>query len=118
VPVPVWPDALPDYVLESGYGEEDMETSVSNRTDSGWVETFPEITPGIEYAQCTMLMNGAQKKVLKEFYRDTLSGGALRFQWVHPDEQDVREMKMSRLTWFRADGLWHASFNLEIFPSI
>ena len=81
---------------------------------------FTAVTKSLTY---TMILTGAQVATLDTFFHDTLSNGALTFNWIDPRDDSaaiIAFTKPPQYTSIRggavADRLWSTGLALEIQP--
>lgn len=82
--MPTWPTSLPQYVLEQGYNEQLPDQTVETQMDTGPVKVRRRFTVAPRRFGVVVVMDPDQIAVFEEFYGDTLAGGSLSFDWVHP----------------------------------
>lgn len=112
---PVWPATLPTHVLAAGYGEAFADQAIETPMDGGAVKSRRRFTRRFDAIDCALILDEDQVEALEAFYYETLGGGVLPFDWVHPRTQQPMTFK------FRqpapkvgdADGNFHVSFRLE-----
>jgi hypothetical protein len=114
-----WPPSLPQYVLEQGYNEKLPEQTIETQVDGGLAKVRRRFTTSSRLFQLSMQMTNAQAADFETFYTDTLAGGSLTFEWVHPRYQTPATFR------FRKPAPQHQSIgseyvrttmNLELVP--
>lgn len=125
----IWPVGLPQAPLVRAYSQRDESRVIRSQMETGLAKARPRSTAIIEVCTIEILLTRAQVAILKNFFRDTLAGGALPFQWKHfqtgnlitgnlidyrfkePPETRPRAPRQATGT-----EIWVASFQLETIP--
>lgn len=81
---PTWPSSLPSYVLESGFQERFQDQNVESQMDSGPAKVRRRFTKPIRFFACQLLMTADQTTDFETFWKTTVKGGSIPFDWVHP----------------------------------
>jgi hypothetical protein len=81
---PVWPGTLPAFVEESGYSERLPAQSIETAMETGPSKTRRRFSVNVRPFGFTVKMSDAQFAIFDAFYLNTLQGGSLKFDWVHP----------------------------------
>lgn len=81
---PVWPATLPTRVLVDGYAERPADVVLRSKTDTGPGKARRRSTAARRPIKCTIAVDGVQLDDLEAFFDDTLKGGSIPFDWVHP----------------------------------
>lgn len=93
----VWPGSLPQSALRQSYKEAPADIVKRTPMSKGPAKQRPLLTRGIKPPiPITMEMDAAQIATLKTFYQETLNGGTIPFQWVHPRLQEVRTFRFKK----------------------
>lgn len=79
-----WPASLPQYVLEQGYGENLEDQSMETQMDSGPAKIRRRFTTSTRRFQVVVQMTPEEADIFETFYLNTVSGGSVPFDWVHP----------------------------------
>lgn len=79
-----WPPSLPTYVLEQGYQENLEDQTIETSVEAGLAKVRRRYTASIRKFQMSVQMDEDQAEVFEIFFRDTLQGGSLPFEWRHP----------------------------------
>lgn len=79
-----WPASLPQKPNDSGYGEEFPDNSIETPMDHGPVKTRRRSTAEKTTFDMEMDLDGTEMDTFETFWRDTLSYGAVSFDWSHP----------------------------------
>lgn len=114
----IWPPTLPDYLLKDGYSEMPPEVTLRTRMETGPAKVRRRATNAVRPIRGTVRLSAAQKALLDAFYVDTLVGGSLAFDWVHPVTRGAASFRfVTRPTFTPAAGTnWNAALDLEILP--
>jgi hypothetical protein len=122
--MPTWPSSLPQDVLVQGYEEGPPNTLVRTEMDQGPDKVRRRSTAGTRTFAAQAIMTKAQVATLDSFILDDLSGGALRFDWVHPRTQASVSFRFvpideQRIVTYSALGgdVYRVQMQLEILPS-
>ena len=114
-----WPGSLPQSLQLAGQTETLAETTISSQPDMGprMVRRRFSFMPRRVVGSVAPL-TFAQKTALREFYEETLAGGALIFTWSMPDDTDPPDYFMfsappvfERIT----GAAWRARLELEAY---
>jgi len=82
---PTWPGSLPQKVTAGGYKETFIDNTIRSQMAVG-MKTRLRDTKEIRTFQVQIRLSLAQKATLRQFWRDTLSFGSLKFDWVEFDD--------------------------------
>lgn len=82
--MPSWPGSLPQFVLEQGYDETLPDQSIESQMETGPAKARRRFTTNVTKFQVQVAMDQTQASTFETFYSDTLEGGTLTFDWVHP----------------------------------
>ena len=116
---PVWPASLPQLVAVDGYGESPPDTALRSGMDTGPAKVRRRTTAGIRPLSVQQHLDAGQVEILDAFYVETLQGGALAFDWVHPRTQSLATLRFVRPPAYRpqgSDAAWRSIMQLEIVP--
>jgi len=81
----VWPTSLPQRFLQDpGAIEQPPDVVLETQMDAGPPKARRRYTAGFRLVSGTIDLTHAQRATLDTFYVDTLQGGALPFDWIHP----------------------------------
>lgn len=94
--MPSWPATLPQHVLEQGYSEKLEDQTIETQVDAGIAKIRRRYTSANQLFQVTIQMTNAQAQTFETFYRDTLQGGVLSFDWVHPRYRTAASFRFRR----------------------
>jgi hypothetical protein len=118
ITTPVWPSSLPQQVDQATYAEDLANVVERSEMDTGPAKVRRRFTAGIQPMQATVTVTIAQAATLETFFDDTLEGGSLEFQWVHPRTQATARIRFvvpPTLT-PRGPNYFVASLALEVLP--
>lgn len=82
--MPTWPIGLPQYVLEAGYSEQLEDQTIETQMEAGPAKIRRRFTTAFRQFRVSVQMTSDQATIFENFYLDTLAGGSLTFDWVHP----------------------------------
>ena len=91
----IWPASLPQFVLRDGYRESPADIIKRTPMDVGEAKQRPLFTTGFKKLPVVLSLDLDQLPILKTFYQDTLQGGTIPFQWIHPRTQQVTTFRMN-----------------------
>ena len=80
----VWPLALPQRPGVGGYQERFSETALRTPMEAGAAKARQRFTVAPREIEVSFRMTAAQVAVMRVFYEETLGGGTLPFDWIHP----------------------------------
>ncbi|BAQ18301.1 hypothetical protein [Methyloceanibacter caenitepidi] len=114
-----WPLSLPTLPLRDGYEEELAETRLRTSMDAGPAKMRGRFSAGMDTISLAFHMTKAQVAILESFYKNTLGGGALPFDYVHPRTLEQRSFRfVSAPKWSEiAPDLWGAVLQVEFLGS-
>ncbi len=92
----VWPVALPQYALENGYQESLEDQTIETQMDSGPAKVRRRFTTGFRKYQLVIQMDTDQMALFETFYLETLQGGSLPFDWLHPRTRTPKTFRFRR----------------------
>ncbi len=116
--MPAWPVSLPQRPLANSFQEQAPDLLLRSQMDQGPDKTRQRYTAGVRNMQMQMTLTAAQVETLDNFFINDLSGGAAKFDWVHPRTAAAETFRFteppnySQLT----KGAYSVSLNLEILP--
>ncbi|MGE0256916.1 MAG: hypothetical protein AB7N54_20005 [Alphaproteobacteria bacterium] len=113
-----WPDTLPQDVLLDGYDEAFPDVMLRTQMDAGPAKVRRRFTAAVVPMQVTVPLTRTQVATLATFFNDTLEGGTLPFDWVHPRTQDAATFRFTAPPKPRPQSsmAWLAVLQLEILP--
>jgi hypothetical protein len=113
-----WPAGLPQATEIDGYSETQPSLALRSAMETGPAKLRRRASSGPVRIEGTMLLVAAQTETLVAFWRDTLAGGALAFDWTHPRTGLAVQMRFTAPPELRHEadggGLWRARLALEI----
>lgn len=80
----IYPSSLPQFVLQEGFGEKLNEQTVESQMDTGAVKVRRRFTKQIRRFNIVQQLDESQLATFEDFWQNTLQGGSLPFDWVHP----------------------------------
>lgn len=82
--MPIWPVApFPQNVLHTSYVEETPLGHIRTEMDAGPAKTRKRTDRNPIKFRGALVLTSTQTQDLDDFYQDTLSWGALSFEWLH-----------------------------------
>lgn len=114
----VWPLTLPQFVLRDGFQEQAQKNVIKSEMDAGPPKRRRRFTKPLRTLQVRVHLTIAQSELLDEFFQQTLQGGSLPFDWVHPRTHEPMTAFIDEPPTYTPAGGLHviASFPLEIIP--
>lgn len=114
----VWPPGLPPATEIDQYQEALPELALRSEMDAGPAKLRRRYSAGPSTWQGALQLSGEQTATLEAFWRTTLAGGSLAFDWVHPRTGAAVAMRFLSPPAFRhlAGPLWIADLRVEILP--
>lgn len=79
-----WPASLPQSPRVIGYGETFKSTAIQTAMDAGPPKTRQRFTAAPVPWETEYLLNATQVETLRAFFEETLAGGTLPFDSIHP----------------------------------
>lgn len=80
----VWPSTLPEYVLADAFKEALNNQTIESATDTGSPKVRRRFTKLVRKFDMAVLLSDSQVATFENFWLNTLKGGSLPFDWVHP----------------------------------
>lgn len=117
----VWPSTLPEYVLIANYKETAPKTAVAQSMDIGPAKRRRRGSASRKFV-VRLALEEAQVEILDNFFLNTLAGGALPFDWVHPRTRSSATMAFTdcKPPEYRQPDTggekWYADMEVEILP--
>ena len=84
MPNATWPGTLPQFVFEQGYSEKLNDQTMESSVEVGPPKIRRRFTKQIRTFTIEMRFTPTQKETFETFWQDTLLGGSMPFDWVHP----------------------------------
>lgn len=94
--MPSWPTLLPAFVIESGYQETLEDQTIETSMDTGPAKIRRRFTTAVRRFQVTVQMTPEEADIFETFYLDTLAGGSLPFDWVHPRTRVAKSFRFRK----------------------
>jgi hypothetical protein len=115
---PVWPDTLPQRLLNRGLSVQVGYPVVRSETDGGVAKVRRRFTRGIETVSGILVLTAAQMAAFRTFYQDSLSAGARAFTWTHPETDATVLMRMTAAPSISLENLplYEVALSLEVLP--
>lgn len=113
-----WPTTLPQYLTQSGYGEDWTDQNLRAASEGGALKTRRRFTAAFNQVKARIICSADQVVLFENFYRFTLKGGSLYFDWVHPRSRVATTMQIiGKVQVTPTDGdNFAVSFTLEMKP--
>lgn len=117
-----WPTSLPQKPLAGSY-EENQETQVARTQMSiGPAKQRRRFTKTVDVFSCEFLMDESQVVTFKDFFNNTLGGGALTYDWEDPRTGTTQTFRFRHsgdtapfsISGTRSGELYYVSVNLEV----
>jgi len=81
----VWPASLPQrFLQEPGATEQPPDVVIESTMDAGPPKARRRFTAGFRLVGGSVALTRDQRAILDDFFMNTLEGGALPFDWIHP----------------------------------
>lgn len=119
-----WPASLPQVAPINGYQETPPDTSLRTQMDAGPAKVRRRFTAAVRPITMNFILSDAQLQVFDDFYGETLEGGSLPFDWVHPrhfadSPQEIVQFRIVRPPTYSAidRDIWQVPVEFEILPS-
>jgi len=81
---PAWPQSLPQKPLLNGLAEQAPNTLLRSNMETGPAKVRRRYTAGVRKFPVSFVLTEAQVATMDTFLQETLLGGALKFDWLHP----------------------------------
>ena len=114
-----WPATLPQDVEIPEYSNPFGDRTIRSEMESGPSFARPRSTVGVDPATWRIELTRAQVDILEDFYKNTLAGGSLRFNFLHPrllTTVEVRFTKAPDPKPLPGGTTWGCPLNLEVLP--
>jgi hypothetical protein len=79
---PIWPAALPQYLLTRNYSEDDPDTVIRTQMDAGPAKIRRRFTAAVRQLAGMIVVDEDQLDTLSDFFMNDCAGGAIAFQWT------------------------------------
>lgn len=90
-----WPATLPQSPLLDGYSEKTKDNTLRSQNDIGPPKMRPRSTAYTEDISLRFILTYSQKADLDTFYKTTLRGGALTYEWQGPTDSAKKTYSMT-----------------------
>ena len=112
-----WPAGLPDDVL-ARYVEQPGNRLLRTPMDHPAAKRRPRFTAVPRPFRVTIELTRDQVQVFDDFFNETLAGGVMPFDWVHPRTRAAVEFRFVEEPEYRHQlgELWYIPLALEILP--
>lgn len=113
-----WPATVPDDLSVEGYYESPPDNLLRQSMDAGPPKVRRRTTSNVRPIRGKIIMTTTQLAAFDTFYTDTLSSGALTFNFDHPRTGTTEEMRFVRPPDYTSIGPthWEVSLDMEILP--
>jgi len=118
----VWPVSLPQKPLAESYSE-GQETQIARTSmEMGPAKQRRRFTARVDTFSCRFLMDESQVVTFKDFFNNTLEGGALAYDWDDPRTGTTRSFRFRgsgdtapfSIEGTRSGELYYVSVELEV----
>ena len=99
-----WPSTLQQLLSEANFSIAEGDTVIRSDMDIGPQKVRRRFTQGIDLLTASIYLTNAQYTIFKNFYRTSLNGGVLTFEFNHPIEGDLREYRFKAPPQFSSIG--------------
>lgn len=114
----VWPIALNDVAFEpGGFAEKWPNLMLRTEMEAGPAKQRRRFTTGPKPIEGSILIRNAEVPTLEAFWRDTLQGGVLPFEWANPRTQALATFRFTappELSPQSGGAWWRVALKLEI----
>ncbi len=113
-----WPSILPQNVNVAGYQEQLSPMSARSKMDAGVAKARRRFSAVPIDIQCAIRIGLSQKATLDDFYKVTLAGGSLSFDWKHPVSGVFAVVRLKAPPSYTPVNrtLFNAKLDMEILP--
>jgi len=114
----LWPNTLPAYPLLENFSEEVENTIIRTEMDNGPAKLRQRTTAGVSNMSLGYLLSKVQIDTLEIFYKTTLKGGSLAFDFTHPRRDTIISCRfVSPPQYGSGNGnFFRVNINLEVLP--
>jgi len=117
-----WPTSLPQKPLAESYQEAQESQLVRSSTETGPAKQRRRFTARVDTFSCRFLMDESQVVTFKDFFNNTLEGGALSYDWEDPRTGNTRNFRFRgsgdtapfSIEGTRSGELYYVSVELEV----
>ena len=113
-----WPNTLPNFLETDGYNHAIGDTTIRTTMDVGLDKLRKRFTKSIDTTDGNMKLDRTQYLTLDTFYKTTLNGGTLPFEFIDPLTQVLNEYRFTKPPSARSIGgnFFNVSLNWEKMP--
>lgn len=112
-----WPNTLPQSPLLDGYTEKTKDNTLRSQNDIGPPKMRPRSTAYTDDISVRFIITTTQKGYLDTFYKTTLRGGALTYQWQGPTDSSPKTYSMTAPEYSPLTGAkWMVAFQVMRHP--
>ena len=117
-----WPTSLPQKPLAGSYQEQQESQLVRSPMETGPAKQRRRFTARVDTFSCQFLMDESQVVTFKNFFNNTLDGGALSYDWEDPRTGATRKFRFRggdgtapfSIEGTRSGELYYVSVSLEV----
>ena len=110
-----WPGTLSAFILQDGFSETLPNNTIRSKMDVGPPKMRRRGTGAPRPVTGKQYMTAGQVAIFDTFYESTLYSGSLRFDWVSPRTQAVKELRFIQPPVYTPMGVGYiVSMKLEI----
>jgi hypothetical protein len=117
--IPSWPTTLPQELTLDGYSQSAADNIIKSSPDIGPAKVRRRSTAAVRPVSGTLILNETGLEDFKDFFKEDLLDGSIRFSWADPDDGSTAvEMRFTSPPAWTAlgGGLSRVSMELEILP--
>ena len=92
----LFPGSLQEILNQAGFTNEFGETSLRSTVDVGLPKVRQRYTKGIDVFNVSINIGMSDYTTLENFYKITLAGGSLTFEYDHPFTQVATEFRFTK----------------------
>lgn len=112
-----WPLTLPQYLDQDGYSEKPPKIMIRTSMDAGIPKRRRRFSSGVRPLTAQLLLTFDETQILDDFFMNTLAGGSMTFDWVHPRTQLPCKMGFTDAPTYTPMGVaFVVTMELEIMP--
>lgn len=93
--MPAWPSSLPQELLLGNLTYQHGDPTVRSSVEAGQDKVRRRYSVAPDEVSGQMYLTDAQRATLRDFYRNTTQGGALRFDWKDPFDGTTNEFRFT-----------------------
>ncbi len=88
-----WPGTLQELLSEANFGISIGDTAIRSDMDVGPNKVRRRFTRGVDTYTASIYLTSAQYVIFDAFFKTTLNGGVLSFDFNHPITGDLKEFR-------------------------